>query len=730
MPEVQEKKANFLHKCRKCRRREVTSGTNAGSKKGENMAITKLNCIKSAEESGREASEHLYNALRYIANPEKTQGGRFVGGLNVLPDWKSAYDQMMMTKKFYGKTDMRQGYHFILSFLPEEHVPAELAFQITKEFCEKYLGDQYECLYSVHDDRPHTHGHIVFNSVNLQTGLKYHYKAGDWRKYIQPITNELCAKYGLQTIKFEGYFEDGELHEGRKQNLSHQDSEALKSGAHNRNAFLRVDLDAAVDVCETWDQLIMFIEARGWTVNDKRKDGGLLKYFSVINKSIGMEQYMRPDRWLGEAYSREGLIARMQGLPVIGAEGVGTSGTNAGSGGLEDLEKWDWKKAYRNDRWKDYQAQRAPLIKKGYRPSGYKATLTDYQRRYFRLMYQTEQMAHLKANRVPIDWRNNVLHLREIQEETNYVIKHNIRQERDIDGRKEALRKELGEVNDELRELYQMRYGTKEAMAFSFALLREAGRPIPESYIATAKNLERQELAGKLLEYLRPKAQAPEVSSEALRAKIHALFETGGYVVETEESFLKYLFGTQKQKGKGTSCTNAQSLKEKLELIYYSKRGLRQRRFASYLLSDRPETMEELKGRIESAAEEYGCKAKDFEDISGMDDLEEAMEALYRYVLVPEKNTKALDYIEVVRTKQPERFAELIGKVLAESGSTEDMLKEFGEEFKHGEKALQKRKREIKAEWKLLEKLRRERLVYPAARRTQQDRTDKKEIRL
>ena len=109
---------------------------------------------------------------------------------------------MRETKKLFYKTDKRQGYHIIISF-EEGEVTAELAFQIVGEFVEEYLGKEYEAVYAIHDNTAHIHGHIIFNSVSFLTGKKYRYEKGDWAKYIQPITNRLCDKYGLSTITIE-----------------------------------------------------------------------------------------------------------------------------------------------------------------------------------------------------------------------------------------------------------------------------------------------------------------------------------------------------------------------------------------------------------------------------------------------------------------------------------------------------------------------------------------------
>lgn len=98
-------------------------------------------------------------------NPEKTQGGRLVGAINCQADM--AFEQMMDTKKQFGKTDKRQGYHIILSF-KEDEVEPDRAFEITQKFVAEYLGDAYEAVFVVHDNTDHVHSHIVFNTVSSE----------------------------------------------------------------------------------------------------------------------------------------------------------------------------------------------------------------------------------------------------------------------------------------------------------------------------------------------------------------------------------------------------------------------------------------------------------------------------------------------------------------------------------------------------------------------------------
>lgn len=159
------------------------------------MAITKILTINS---SGRKfEGKHLKQAIEYITALEKTQKGRFISGINCQPG--AAFKQMAATKRKYGKTDKRQGYHIIIS-LEEENAEPETVFKITGQFAEEFLGKGYEAVYVVHDNTAHCHGHIIFNSVNYLDGRKFRYEKGDWAEKMQPLTNRLCEKYGFSSV--------------------------------------------------------------------------------------------------------------------------------------------------------------------------------------------------------------------------------------------------------------------------------------------------------------------------------------------------------------------------------------------------------------------------------------------------------------------------------------------------------------------------------------------------
>ena len=89
------------------------------------MAITKIINIGFSKKGN--ITRHLANALEYIQNGEKTEKGILVGSINCLPD--TALEQMLETKRFFGKEGGRQGYHLIIALVPGEG-SLEIAYEI------------------------------------------------------------------------------------------------------------------------------------------------------------------------------------------------------------------------------------------------------------------------------------------------------------------------------------------------------------------------------------------------------------------------------------------------------------------------------------------------------------------------------------------------------------------------------------------------------------------------
>ena len=88
------------------------------------MAITKLLRLKECSRGNK--AQHLKNNIRYILNPEKTQGGLNIGG-NAGVTWDWVYETMVENKRYWHKEDGSQGFHYVISFPPEADVSMQTA---------------------------------------------------------------------------------------------------------------------------------------------------------------------------------------------------------------------------------------------------------------------------------------------------------------------------------------------------------------------------------------------------------------------------------------------------------------------------------------------------------------------------------------------------------------------------------------------------------------------------
>lgn len=335
------------------------------------MAISKILHMKDSGNSFH--ARHLKRALDYVMNPEKTQRGRLVGAVNCQADM--AFEQMMDTKKQFGKTDKRQGYHIILSF-KEDEVEPDRAFEITQKFAAEYLGDAYEAVFVVHDNTDHVHSHIVFNSVSFVDGKKYRYEKGDWAKYIQPITNKLCQEYGLSII-------DVEAGSKEKQHENYKDWSEYREGSFVWADMIKRDLDACILQANDFRGFLELLSEKGYEV----KQG---KYLAV--RPQGMTRFRRC-KTLGENYSQEAIVERIA---------------------KEDL-------SFYQSQNEEKQAAIVKCYVKRYR----RAKMSGLQKRYYAKLYRIGKLKKKPYSQV-WKYKDDIRKMHKLQEQYLFLVRHKI----------------------------------------------------------------------------------------------------------------------------------------------------------------------------------------------------------------------------------------------------------------------------------------------------------------
>ena len=347
------------------------------------MAITKLSNIGTPQGGG---AAHLKNCISYILNSDKTEG--LVGG-NAGTTPQEVYQVMMDTKQEWEKENGRQGYHFVISFPPGEATKEE-AYAVINDFCEEYLGENFDYVFSVHTDQKHMHGHIVFNSVNRMDGYKYRYEKGDWEKYIQPITDRVCEKYGLPPLVYDPHNKIG------KSYAAHY---AEKEGRPSSEKIIKADIDFVIAASEDWNDFVKQMESLGYKIRQG-------KYVTYIPP--GFERGRRDSR-LGTGYRKEEIQERIQ-----------NKGNEKCSESILSSKK---SKKYEREIFQ------------------YTETLTIFQIKKIKIFYQA---GHYLEGKNPYavnqkDVRKNAIRINELYEECKYILKNDIKTEDDLLEKQNAL---------------------------------------------------------------------------------------------------------------------------------------------------------------------------------------------------------------------------------------------------------------------------------------------------
>ncbi len=231
----------------------------------------------------------LDQAIQYVLNGDKTDHQILTAHQNCDPGRE--YRQMMDTKRDVGKLDGRQCYHIIQSFKPGEITP-ELALEIAKEFTAKYLAD-YEVVIGTHVDKNHIHSHLVFNSVNAQTGRKYHVTTQEYYCQIRGISDRLCREHGLSVIM------DGQP----SQAVSYIEWLRQSKGQPTFRSMLEADLRTAIEDANDLGHFFMLIEHMGYEIHHGSRLGFRLR---------GQERFMYPGR-KNPLFTEDGIRAAILG---------------------------------------------------------------------------------------------------------------------------------------------------------------------------------------------------------------------------------------------------------------------------------------------------------------------------------------------------------------------------------------------------------------------------------
>lgn len=204
-------------------------------------------------------AKSLEEAVDYALNRAKTEQDLFESAIACT--CKTAFEDMCKVKEMWHKTGGVQGFHLVQSFAAGEVTP-ELAHQIGLEFAERLLQGKYQAVVSTHLNTGHIHNHMVWNSVAIQDGKKYHSNAKSYYTEIRAKSDALCREYGLSVIQTP------ESLQGKRQYAKWQAEQQDRS---TWKAAIQQDIDSVIAQVLTWNQFARALEKKGYTLRMNRK---------------------------------------------------------------------------------------------------------------------------------------------------------------------------------------------------------------------------------------------------------------------------------------------------------------------------------------------------------------------------------------------------------------------------------------------------------------------------
>lgn len=194
------------------------------------------------------SAAHLHTLIEYVQNSNKTMAKELVTCSGCQLD--TAYNDFSLVKSLTGKKGGVLAHQIIHSFAKGE-IDETTAHEISCRFAEENIQG-YQYTVCTHVDKGHIHSHIVFNSVNSITRMKY---AGNLASLavLCKASNELCRLYGLSTV---------EANKGLR-SLDKTTYELAKGGSSWKFELLNV-LNEAIDSCKTKDAFDKLLSEYGY----------------------------------------------------------------------------------------------------------------------------------------------------------------------------------------------------------------------------------------------------------------------------------------------------------------------------------------------------------------------------------------------------------------------------------------------------------------------------------
>lgn len=232
----------------------------------------------------------LRDVMDYALQDYKTEKQFYVSGINCIPD--IARQEMLLTKKQFGKEGGIVAFHAYQSFKPGEVTPDQ-AHALGKQLARELWGDRFQVLIATHLDKSHIHNHFVLNSVSFIDGKRYN-DCKTTYALLRSTSDRICLENSLSVIE----------NPGRGKHRSYDLWQAERDGQPTWWNIIRADIDTAM-------RGAMFMKEFYYNL---RKLGYEIKYGKHVSvRPQGKKRFVRLDT-LGGDHTENAIRERIEKL--------------------------------------------------------------------------------------------------------------------------------------------------------------------------------------------------------------------------------------------------------------------------------------------------------------------------------------------------------------------------------------------------------------------------------
>lgn len=154
--------------------------------------------IKTANQKGKYFdAEAKTDVIDYILNPYKAIHG-FVGGIEVNPECPA--ESMAVVSETFGKSNGVQLRHYIVSFSQDEVTDPRQANAIAQSLTA-YIGQEFQAVYAVHENKAYLHVHIVVNTVSFVDGHRWRGNKAEFYRLIDAM-KQILHGFNINRLEY------------------------------------------------------------------------------------------------------------------------------------------------------------------------------------------------------------------------------------------------------------------------------------------------------------------------------------------------------------------------------------------------------------------------------------------------------------------------------------------------------------------------------------------------